>query len=142
MPRQSKPTIQPSLHTKISTLAKINPVNTLIIVLIILAILLYTVAFLKHSVKEPVIETQSVVNTVPTNQLEIQIEKQNVLINKLEADNVTLQNNIKLLEKRIQAHTDFMKRLCEYVVVITVDKKIIPRQCLPEYKWGKEENGN
>ena len=43
------------------------------------------------------------------------------------------------LERRLQAHTEAFKRLCEYVMVITVDKKIVPRQCLPEYKWSREE---
>lgn len=43
------------------------------------------------------------------------------------------------LERRLQAHTEAFKRLCEYVMVITIDKKIVPRQCLPEYKWSREE---
>jgi hypothetical protein len=43
------------------------------------------------------------------------------------------------LERRLQAHTEAFKRLCEYVMVITIDKKLVPRQCLPEYKWSREE---
>lgn len=43
------------------------------------------------------------------------------------------------LERRLQAHTEAFKRLCEYVLVITIDKKLVPRQCLPEYKWSREE---
>jgi len=31
-----------------------------------------------------------------------------------------------------------MKRICEYIWVITIDKKIAPRQCYPEYNWSKE----
>lgn len=142
MPRQPKPAISPSLSTKFSTFIKINPIYKLITILIVLAIFLCVVAFFKRDVEESVAETKQVVNNVPIIQLEIQIEKQSVLISKLEEDNLNLQNNLKLIEKRIQAHTDLMKRLCEYIIVITVDKKIIPRQCLPEYKWGKEENGN
>ena len=43
------------------------------------------------------------------------------------------------LERRIQSHTEAFKRLCEYVMVITIDKKLVPRQCLPEYRWSREE---
>ena len=43
------------------------------------------------------------------------------------------------LERRAQSHTEAFKRLCEYVMVITIDKKLVPRQCLPEYRWSKEE---
>jgi len=43
------------------------------------------------------------------------------------------------LERRLQAHTEAFKRICEYVMVITIDKKLVPRQCLPEYKWSREE---
>jgi septal ring factor EnvC (AmiA/AmiB activator) len=42
-------------------------------------------------------------------------------------------------ERRLQAHTEAFKRICEYVMVITIDKKLVPRQCLPEYKWSREE---
>ena len=80
-----------------------------------------------------------IVTVNPLGTLEAQIEKQNVLIQKLETQNNNLENNLKLLEKRLQANTDVLKRFCEYIVVITVDKKIIPRQCLVDYKWIKEE---
>jgi len=43
------------------------------------------------------------------------------------------------LERRLQAHTEAFKRICEYVMAITIDKKLVPRQCLPEYKWSREE---
>lgn len=56
---------------------------------------------------------------------------------KSEADALIASN--QRLERRLQSHTEAFKRLCEYVLVITVDKKIIPRQCLPEYKWAREE---
>ena len=92
--------------------------------------------------------TESVVNkSIPDDsdivltkieRLEKQIEKQEFLIKRLESSMDAAAND-KQLEKKLQAHTEAFKRLCEYIVVITVDKKIIPRQCLPEYKWAKEE---
>ena len=72
-------------------------------------------------------------------RLEKQIEKQEFVIKRLESLIDTAASSDKQLEKKLQAHTEAFKRLCEYIVVITVDKKIIPRQCLPEYKWAKEE---
>lgn len=93
--------------------------------------------------------TEAVVNkSMPDNsdsvltkieRLEKQIEKQEFLIKRLESSMDAAAANDKQLEKKLQAHTEAFKRLCEYIVVITVDKKIIPRQCLPEYKWAKEE---
>jgi len=93
--------------------------------------------------------TEAVVNkSIPDNsdivltkieRLEKQIEKQEFLIKRLESSMDAAAANDKQLEKKLQAHTEAFKRLCEYIVVITVDKKIIPRQCLPEYKWAKEE---
>ena len=71
--------------------------------------------------------------------LEKQEEKQLLVIKKLETDHDSLANSQKQLEKRLQAHTEIIKRICEYVVIITVDKKIIPRQCLPDYAWRREE---
>lgn len=71
--------------------------------------------------------------------LNSEIEKLTNLNKKTEQGVDILANNIKLLEKRLQANTDLIKRMCEYIVVITVDKKIIPRQCLSDYNWKKEE---
>lgn len=73
------------------------------------------------------------------HKLESEIEKLTNLNKKTEQGVDILANNIKLLEKRLQANTDVIKRMCEYIVVITVDKKIIPRQCLSDYNWKKEE---
>lgn len=72
--------------------------------------------------------------------MEKQLEKQTVLIKKLESEHDALVTANRQTERRVQNHMEAIKRLCEYVVVITVDRKIIPRQCLPEYNWRKEEN--
>lgn len=74
--------------------------------------------------------------------LEQELEKQILISKKLETTNDTLLNNLKAAEKRIQFHNELLKRMCEYIVLITVDKKIIPRQCVSDYNWRKEENGN
>lgn len=117
---------------------KSKPVYAVIGVLLFIALILSIIAIRNSYKKEIVAEPPQVVST-NTNTLEILVEKQSVLISTLEKNNENLDNNIKSLEKRLQAHTDLMKRMCEYIIVITVDKKIIPRQCLPEYKWTKEE---
>ena len=59
-------------------------------------------------------------------------------INQLEQKNEELIVLFKKIEKKQQNQQDFLKRLCEYVQVITVDKKIIPRQCAPEFNWNNE----
>lgn len=88
----------------------------------------------------PVVAT---VDLAPINKrisdLEQELATQTVTIKNLKLENDSTHSLNQRLERRLQAHTEAFKRLCEYVVVITVDKKIIPRQCLPEYKWIKEE---
>jgi len=91
---------------------------------------------------EPKIISQTV-DLAPLQQqivnLELKIEQQSLEIKQLSAANESLSSNVKILERRSQAQLEYSKRICEYILVITVDKKIIPRQCLPEYKWHKEE---
>jgi len=65
--------------------------------------------------------------------------RQHVLIERLEAASAGLVEANKKLDRRLQGQLEYNKRLCEYIMVITVDKKIVPRQCLPEYKWQREE---
>ena len=50
----------------------------------------------------------------------------------------TINQQYKQLEKKNQVTQEYMKRICEYILVITVDKKIIPRHCLPEHNWNNE----
>jgi uncharacterized protein YaaN involved in tellurite resistance len=57
----------------------------------------------------------------------------------LEAHQDSLEKTNQRLDRRLQSHTEAFKRLCEYVMVITIDKKLVPRQCLPEYRWSREE---
>ena len=70
-------------------------------------------------------------------QLETNLAKTNERVDR--ADTAQSQEQIRRLERRLQAQLEYNKRLCEYIMVITVDKKIVPRQCLPEYKWQREE---
>ena len=44
----------------------------------------------------------------------------------------------KKIERKQENNVQVMKRICEYIWVITIDKKIVPRQCYPEYNWNKE----
>lgn len=116
------------------------------IYLILVSILAFMV-FQKHMLEKSSKESLTVDSVISIQQqidsLEKQIEQQSAIIkileNKIEQQNETLANINRPLEKRIQAQTEVLKRLCEYIVVITVDKKIIPRQCLPEYRWNRED---
>lgn len=141
MPRQPrKPVIakiEEPIYLKILSIMKSKPIYTSIIILTILACILLVFVFFKTSVESP---TQNITNI--DHQFESQLEKQRESIRSLEKENLILENNLRTLEKRTQAHTELLKRMCEYIIVITVDKKIVPRQCLPEYKWGREEYGN
>ena len=141
MPRKlQQPQIQLSNTQKIILWLRLKPIYTTILILCFVAVFLLVILSTKSSPKETI--TESIPKNVTVNELNVlieQLEKQNISIQKLEAQNSSLENNIKLLEKRLQANTDVLKRFCEYIVVITVDKKIIPRQCLVDYKWIKEE---
>lgn len=141
MPRKlQQPQIKLSKTQEIILWMKSKPIYTTILMLFFIAIILLAIAFTKSLPKEPVIETPTKnVTETQFNALIEQLEKQNSKIEKLQAQNNNLENNLKLVEKRLQANTDVLKRFCEYIVVITVDKKIIPRQCLSDYKWLKEE---
>ena len=129
--------IEEPIYLKILSIMKSKPIYTSIIILTILACILLAIVFFKTSIESP---KQNITNV--DHQIELQLEKHRELVLTLEKENSILENNLKTLEKRTQAHTELLKRTCEYIIVITVDKKIIPRQCLPEYKWGREEYGN
>lgn len=141
MPRQPRKLViadkEQPFYSKILSAMKSKPIYTSIIILTIFACILLVFVFFKTSVESP---TQNITNI--DHQFESQLEKQRELVRSLEKENLILENNLRTLEKRTQAHTELLKRMCEYIIVITVDKKIIPRQCLPEYKWGREEYGN
>jgi hypothetical protein len=72
-----------------------------------------------------------VIDTKPIENAQKEIET----LKQLDAKR---SDQIKQLEQRLQTHLEFNKRLCEYIFVITVDRKIVPRQCLSDYKWNKE----
>jgi len=75
--------------------------------------------------------------------LEKQIQDQQKVIAWYDTYNQTSQTNFKRLDKNQQIQVETLKRMCEYIWVITIDKKIVPRQCYPEYNWRREEiNGN
>lgn len=75
--------------------------------------------------------------------LEKQVEDQQKVISWYDTYNQTSQINFKRLDKNQQTQIETLKRMCEYIWVITIDKKIVPRQCYPEFNWRREEiNGN
>jgi len=71
--------------------------------------------------------------------LEKRLEDQQKVISWYDTYNQTSQTNFKRLDKNQQNQTEVLKRMCEYIWVITIDKKIIPRQCYPDYNWRREE---
>jgi len=117
----------------------------LCIAFVAVAVLVYN----SYNTKTPQVITQQpqVVDLEPLKQqissLEKQLEQHAKDQKRLESTNESLTSTVKQLERRAQAQLEYSKRICEYILVITVDKKILPRQCLPEYKWHREEgNGN
>ncbi|NBP56447.1 hypothetical protein EBU71_07925 [bacterium] len=75
--------------------------------------------------------------------LEKQVQDQQKVIVWYDSYIQNLQSSIKRLDKNQQMQIEVLKRMCEYIWVITIDKKIAPRQCYPEYNWRREEiNGN
>ena len=116
------------------------------IIYLIIAFVAVVVLVYNSNKTAPVIE-QTVVDLEPLRQqissLEKQLEQHAKDQKRLESANESLTATVKQLERRAQAQLEYSKRICEYILVITVDKKILPRQCLPEYKWHREEgNGN
>ena len=110
-------------------------------------IVLLAAVFNKH-VRRPVPEVIQPAPTItvdlePLNKriaaLEQDLTAQTMALKAAKSESDALIASNQRLERRLQSHTEAFKRLCEYVLVITVDKKIIPRQCLPEYKWAREE---
>ena len=110
-------------------------------------IVLLAAVYSKHA-KRPVPEIIQPVPTVtvdlePLNkriaELEQDLTAQTMALKAVKSESDALIASNQRLERRLQSHTEAFKRLCEYVLVITVDKKIVPRQCLPEYKWAREE---
>ena len=107
-----------------------------------------TVVYNRHNAKPvptptPVAAPAPTVDLDPLNKRLAALEQElanHVLVTKTlksEYDSLLVSN--QKLERRTQSHLEAIKRMCEYIVVITVDKKIIPRQCLPEYRWSTTE---
>ena len=88
-------------------------------------------------VAEPKVDIEPLTKRI--EQLEQALERQTKANQVLAAQHDQQERVNQRFERRLQAHTEAFKRLCEYVMVITVDKKIVPRQCLPEYRWSREE---
>jgi hypothetical protein len=88
-------------------------------------------------VAEPKVDLEPLTKRI--EQLEHALERQNKDAQAQAAKHDQQERVNQKLERRLQAHTEAFKRLCEYVMVITIDKKLVPRQCLPEYKWIQTE---
>ena len=89
---------------------------------------------------EPKIEVVSPPAVAPKDFEELKLEQQ-----RQEQELKRLAKQIEeqaAMDKKIERKQDnnlqVMKRICEYIWVITIDKKIAPRQCYPEYNWSKE----
>lgn len=113
-------------------------------------LILVSVAVVRKQAPKPeplpapvVVAPAPTINLEPLQQrienLERELESQAVTKKQLDIANDNLEKANQRLERRLQAHTEAFKRICEYIMVITIDKKLVPRQCLPEYKWSREE---
>ena len=108
------------------------------------------VGYLLHLYKQqqpppaaPIVTVQDDTLVKRIDALEKRVEDQQKIIAWYDTYNQTSQTNFKRLDKNQQNQIDVLKRMCEYIWVITIDKKIVPRQCYPEYNWRREEiNGN
>lgn len=92
----------------------------------------------RQRVKEPPPVVQVVTedpNLKKFEKIENDLRSQQISIKELETKKEEVIATNKVLEKRLQGQLEFNKRLCEYIIVITVDKKIVPRQCLPDFVW-------
>ena len=94
-------------------------------------------SLLQKPVPAPIIVKDDT-DTKRIESLEQELKSQSTAIKQLQQKNDELAVTNKQLEKRQQTQIEFSKRLCEYIFVITVDKKIIPRQCLSNHDWNKE----
>lgn len=101
---------------------------------------------LYYSQPKPVVEAVEKPNQQLLERLdkiEKELERQDKIIIFYDTYNATQMTNLRKLEKNQLSQIDTLKRMCEYIWVITIDKKIVPRQCYPEYNWRREElNGN
>ena len=108
------------------------------------------VGYLLHLYKQqqpppaaPIVTVQDDTLVKRIEALEKQVQDQQKIIAWYDTYNQSSQTNFKRLDKNQQNQIDVLKRMCEYIWVITIDKKIVPRQCYPEYNWRREEiNGN
>lgn len=94
----------------------------------------------RQSKPEPKVEVVSPPAVAPKDFEELKLEQQ-----RQEQELKRLAKQIEeqaAMDKKIERKQDnnlqVMKRICEYIWVITIDKKIAPRQCYPEYNWSKE----
>ena len=109
----------------------------MVYVVLSLAVIGYLI-FDRQRVKEPLPVVQVVTedpNLKKFEKIESELKAQLQLIKQLETKKEEVAAANKVLEKRLQGQLEFNKRLCEYIIVITVDKKIVPRQCLPDFVW-------
>lgn len=111
-------------------------------------IVVLAAVYSKHSVKPPapepvVVMPAATVDLEPVNKrlaaLEQDLANHTSALKALRSEYDAAVAVNHRLERRTQSHLEAIKRMCEYIVVITVDKKIIPRQCLPEYRWSQVE---
>lgn len=71
--------------------------------------------------------------------LEKHIENQAAILKTQESNHEQLIKVDRQLDKRLQFQTETLKRMCEYIWVITIEKKLVPRQCYPDFNWRRED---
>lgn len=144
-------------HKRIINWVKFNLINSIIITLVLVALILYlSILIRSDSEKQNIPEqTSNITKQIHTEEnnfnilikrieaLEQTVQDQQKVISSYDTYNQISQTNFKRLDKNQQIQVETLKRMCEYIWVITIDKKIVPRQCYSDYNWRREElNGN
>jgi hypothetical protein len=107
-----------------------------IVSLIIISLLIYD----RQPKPEPKVEVAAPPAVAPKDfeELKAEQQRQEQEIKRLAKQIEEQAAMDKKIERKQDNNVQVMKRICEYIWVITIDKKIAPRQCYPEYNWNKE----
>lgn len=111
-------------------------VLSLAIILVLIYERSHLIKPLPPPIQQPTVDIDSINKSIANLERETnsQLNAIKTLETKIEEQKATTNN----LDKKLQLQLEFNKRICEYIWVITIDKKIVPRKCTPDFNWTKE----